>query len=327
MKGCRLQLAQQMQTEEQEQLSIEEKSKLFVELLEKRKKHFAALRAQEKRNKPPTKAQNRNTMRLYDKEMKSAIDATLLATKPPVIVEWKIIKEGKMGYFQLIRTDGSSKRPEEAYERVLWGDLKVMFKPDMESGVWRSLEGHNVIVWKLFSLSGMHFREMKEKGPGSSKQTPTKNQDALKMLRDKGMKKLKDKEMHKRKEMDVATKAVKLALMVEKENNHQLEEGGDNKRKRENRDDDMKKIKIIGEKMENASEYKPCMICKKMHRGNYWHEDYRNCGKSRHATKESQESQEEMGYSGNRVEYKDTQPRKTMERVFQLTAENARDTP
>ncbi|GKF68482.1 hypothetical protein Tco_0198161 [Tanacetum coccineum] len=41
------QLAQKMQIEEQEQLSIEEKSKLFIELLEKRKKHFAALRAQE----------------------------------------------------------------------------------------------------------------------------------------------------------------------------------------------------------------------------------------------------------------------------------------
>ncbi|GJS08905.1 hypothetical protein Tco_0365701 [Tanacetum coccineum] len=39
-----------------------------------------------------------------------AIDAIPLATKPPVIVEWKIIKEGKMGYFQLIRADGSSKR-------------------------------------------------------------------------------------------------------------------------------------------------------------------------------------------------------------------------
>ncbi|GJR58652.1 hypothetical protein Tco_1500814 [Tanacetum coccineum] len=79
-----------------------------------------------------------------------AIDAIPLAIKPPVIVEWKIIKEGKMGYFQLIRADGSSKRyssmirmlqninredletlwklvkakhgntrPEEAYERVL----------------------------------------------------------------------------------------------------------------------------------------------------------------------------------------------------------------
>ncbi|GKD68485.1 hypothetical protein Tco_1322575 [Tanacetum coccineum] len=36
-----------------------------------------------------------------------AIDAIPLATKPPVIVEWKIIKEGKMGYFQLIRADAS----------------------------------------------------------------------------------------------------------------------------------------------------------------------------------------------------------------------------
>ncbi|GKC13442.1 hypothetical protein Tco_1010224 [Tanacetum coccineum] len=196
-----------MQTEEQEQLSIEEKSKLFVELLEKRKKYFAALRAQGKRNKSPTKAQKRNIMSTYlkniagykhsqlksksydeiqemfDKEMKRvntfvdmdaelvkdnehveakgdddqkeaemkkhmeivkdkevAIDAIPLATKPPVIVEWKIIKEGKMGYFQLIRADGSSKRPEEAYERVLWGDLKVMFEPDVESEIWRSLQ-------------------------------------------------------------------------------------------------------------------------------------------------------------------------------------------
>ncbi|GKC85429.1 hypothetical protein Tco_1141146, partial [Tanacetum coccineum] len=50
------QMAQQMQAEEKEKLSIEEKSKLFVQLLEARKKHFAAIRAQEKRNKPPTKA-------------------------------------------------------------------------------------------------------------------------------------------------------------------------------------------------------------------------------------------------------------------------------
>ncbi|GJY10191.1 hypothetical protein Tco_0378376 [Tanacetum coccineum] len=48
------QMAQQMQEEEQEKLSIEEKSKLFVQLLEARKKHFPAMRAQEKSNKPPT---------------------------------------------------------------------------------------------------------------------------------------------------------------------------------------------------------------------------------------------------------------------------------
>ncbi|GJZ26572.1 hypothetical protein Tco_0570825 [Tanacetum coccineum] len=49
-------LAERLQAREQEELTDEEKERLFVELLEKRKKHFATLRAQEKRNKPPTKA-------------------------------------------------------------------------------------------------------------------------------------------------------------------------------------------------------------------------------------------------------------------------------
>ncbi|GKB09095.1 hypothetical protein Tco_0837407 [Tanacetum coccineum] len=40
------QMAQQMQAEEQEELNIKEKSKLFVQLLEARKKQFAAMRAQ-----------------------------------------------------------------------------------------------------------------------------------------------------------------------------------------------------------------------------------------------------------------------------------------
>ncbi|GJY07526.1 hypothetical protein Tco_0374580, partial [Tanacetum coccineum] len=93
-----------------------------------------------------------------------------------------------MGCFQIIRADGSSRRYssmikmlqsidredletlwklvkakhgntrlEEGYKRVLWGDLKVMFEPDVESEVRRNLQGHKVIVWKLFSSSGIHF--------------------------------------------------------------------------------------------------------------------------------------------------------------------------
>ncbi|GJS21598.1 hypothetical protein Tco_0450230 [Tanacetum coccineum] len=100
------------------------------------------------------------------KDDEVAIDAIPLATKPLVIVEYKIDKDGRMGYFKLIRADGSSKRyssmikmlqdidredletlwklvkakhentrPEEDYERVLWGDLKVMFEPDIKSEV------------------------------------------------------------------------------------------------------------------------------------------------------------------------------------------------
>ncbi|GJZ01363.1 hypothetical protein Tco_0519324 [Tanacetum coccineum] len=62
-------LAKRLQAREQEELTDEEKARFFVELLEKRKKHFAALRAQEKRNKPPTKAQKKITMSTYLKHM------------------------------------------------------------------------------------------------------------------------------------------------------------------------------------------------------------------------------------------------------------------
>nr|GEV25907.1 retrovirus-related Pol polyprotein from transposon TNT 1-94 [Tanacetum cinerariifolium] len=47
-------------------------------------------------------------------------------------------------------------RPEEAYERVLWGDLKVMFEPDIESEVWRELQGNKMTVWKPFSSRGAY---------------------------------------------------------------------------------------------------------------------------------------------------------------------------
>ncbi|GKA34885.1 hypothetical protein Tco_0721314 [Tanacetum coccineum] len=138
------------QVQEQQELTIEEKSTLFQQLLEKRRKFFAAKRAKEKRNRPPTRAQQRSIMSMKrvntfvdmntelvkeqekakkqkvdeDKEIAElqslmevildekevAVDAIPLATKPPSIVDYKIIKEGKISYYQIIRADGSSKR-------------------------------------------------------------------------------------------------------------------------------------------------------------------------------------------------------------------------
>ncbi|GJU86149.1 hypothetical protein Tco_1293695 [Tanacetum coccineum] len=53
----------------QEELTDKEKAKLFMELMLKRRKHFAALKAQEKRNRPPTKEQKRTQMSTYLKHM------------------------------------------------------------------------------------------------------------------------------------------------------------------------------------------------------------------------------------------------------------------
>ncbi|GJU79958.1 hypothetical protein Tco_1282323 [Tanacetum coccineum] len=62
-------IATRLQAEEQGELTVEEKSKLFVELMDKTKNHFARLRVEEQRRKPPTKAQNRNQMCTYLKNM------------------------------------------------------------------------------------------------------------------------------------------------------------------------------------------------------------------------------------------------------------------
>ncbi|GJR54374.1 hypothetical protein Tco_1404895 [Tanacetum coccineum] len=62
-------LAARLQAQEQEVLTIEERSKMFVELMDKRKKHFARVRAEEHRRKPPTKAQKRSQISTYLKHM------------------------------------------------------------------------------------------------------------------------------------------------------------------------------------------------------------------------------------------------------------------
>nr|GEV13703.1 hypothetical protein [Tanacetum cinerariifolium] len=63
------QLAKRLQAKEQQELTDEEHATLFVQLLEKRRKYFAAKRAEEKRNKPLTQAQKRKRMCTYLKNM------------------------------------------------------------------------------------------------------------------------------------------------------------------------------------------------------------------------------------------------------------------
>nr|GEX06390.1 protein SPIRAL1-like 1 [Tanacetum cinerariifolium] len=63
------QLAERLHAEEQEHLTDAEKAKLFIEFMEKRRKFFTAKSTAEKRNKPPTKAQQRSIMSTYLKNI------------------------------------------------------------------------------------------------------------------------------------------------------------------------------------------------------------------------------------------------------------------
>ncbi|GKE07262.1 hypothetical protein Tco_1399280, partial [Tanacetum coccineum] len=263
-------LAQRLQAEEKEELSVEEKAKLFQQLLEQRRNHFAAKSTKEKRNKPPTQAQQRKFICTYLKNMEGkklkdlknrsfdsiqkmfdrafkrvntfvdsrtdlvedsskrageeleqdstkkqkvdedkdttelqslievipdeeevAIDVVPLATKPSTIVGWKIHKEGKKSYYQIMRAYGKSQmyrifshmlkscnkedleefyklvkarygstRPVESMDYLLWNDLKTMFEPHVEDAIWRNQQGYKVLEWKLYDSCRVHSLRM-----------------------------------------------------------------------------------------------------------------------------------------------------------------------
>nr|GEV56704.1 hypothetical protein [Tanacetum cinerariifolium] len=68
-KKDQMRIDEELQAREREEFSKVQKARVLVELIEKRKKHFAALRAQEKRNKPPTKTQMKIQMSIYLKHL------------------------------------------------------------------------------------------------------------------------------------------------------------------------------------------------------------------------------------------------------------------
>ncbi|GJU30540.1 hypothetical protein Tco_1174129 [Tanacetum coccineum] len=123
---------------------------------------------------------SKRSVEINHDEEEVAVDAIPLATKPPVIVDYKIHKEEKTGYYKMTRADRSFKlykvfsqllksfdredletlwrlvkakhgdtRPIEGYERVLWGDLKVMFEPHVEDAKNSQVYGRIVGIQKL----------------------------------------------------------------------------------------------------------------------------------------------------------------------------------
>ncbi|GJW45577.1 putative ribonuclease H-like domain-containing protein [Tanacetum coccineum] len=112
-------LAQRLQADEHEELFVEEKAKLFQQLLEQRRKRFAAKSVEEKRNKPPTQAQQRKIMCTYLKNMEGK---KLKDLKNKSVDSQKMFDRAfkRVNTFVDIKTDlveGCSKRAREELEQ------------------------------------------------------------------------------------------------------------------------------------------------------------------------------------------------------------------
>nr|GEZ40734.1 hypothetical protein [Tanacetum cinerariifolium] len=181
-------LAEQLQAQEKERLSIKERSELFAKLIEFRRKYFAAKRAKEIRNKPPTKAQQKSLMFPEDDD-DVTIKATPLSSKSPTIVDYKIYKERKKSYFKIIRVDGNSQnyltfgtmfknfnkedlevlwsimkerfkntKPLNDMVDLLFQTLKTMFEHHVEDNIWKYQQREvKVYNWKLYGSCRVYY--------------------------------------------------------------------------------------------------------------------------------------------------------------------------
>nr|GEZ47047.1 hypothetical protein [Tanacetum cinerariifolium] len=117
------------------------------------------------------KIELKHLMETIPGEEEVAIDAIPLAVKSPRIVDWKIYKEGKKSYYQIIRADGRSQmymffsqmlkifdkedledlyklikarygstRPVDNIDYLLWSDMKLMFKPHVYDEIYMLVE-------------------------------------------------------------------------------------------------------------------------------------------------------------------------------------------
>ncbi|GKB57034.1 hypothetical protein Tco_0913220 [Tanacetum coccineum] len=167
-------------------------SSIDQELVEGKEKRAGTELIQENTKKQKVEDDKETTelkqlMKIIPYEEEVAINALPLAVKSPSIVGWKIYKEGRKSYFQIMRADGKSQmymffsqmlkkfdredledlyklvkakfesiKPVEDLDLLLWGDLKTMFKSHVEDAIY-------MLVEKKYPLAPLTLLMMLEK--------------------------------------------------------------------------------------------------------------------------------------------------------------------
>ncbi|GKC08219.1 hypothetical protein Tco_0999829 [Tanacetum coccineum] len=121
-------------------------------------------------------------------ESVEAMNPTPLTTKSDSVANWKIFQQGQRSVYQIIRANGAdtvymsfgamikdftredlielyrlvmqkygTNRPEDAYDRVLWSDLRTMFDPPLiEDAIWSLPLQQKMISWRYYDKCEVH---------------------------------------------------------------------------------------------------------------------------------------------------------------------------
>ncbi|GJR69648.1 hypothetical protein Tco_0015713 [Tanacetum coccineum] len=158
-------LAARIQAQEQEELTIEEKSRLFIELMDKRKKHFVRLRAEDVKGSKD-RAEGSET-RAEGSSKRSREDLQQECTKKQKIDDDKEKEELKQ-CFEIVPDDRDDvtidatlllklSEPVNYMDTFLHLNLKTMFEHHVKDSIWKNQQGLvKVLNWKLFDSCGVH---------------------------------------------------------------------------------------------------------------------------------------------------------------------------
>ncbi|GJR39805.1 hypothetical protein Tco_1215489 [Tanacetum coccineum] len=169
-------LVQQLQAGEK--YSEEDLPRKLVELVNQRKKFFAQQRAEAKRNKPMTPAQQKAYMSTYIKNQEGGYSIKKLKSLSFEQLEDKRLKragqEGleesakrqKIGeasgddlvkLWSLVHERFNSTELVDDKAKELWVELKRLFKPYENDTLWKiKIYMHDPLAWKLYDTCGVH---------------------------------------------------------------------------------------------------------------------------------------------------------------------------
>nr|GEV86926.1 retrovirus-related Pol polyprotein from transposon TNT 1-94 [Tanacetum cinerariifolium] len=156
-------LAQRLQEDDQEQLTDDEKARLFMQFLEKRMKFFAAKRAKEKKNRPQTKAQQRSIIYMDTEVVESSKKTIEIAQEGSSKragdeLEHEIAKKEEKLFS---KSSELMVQPVDHMDSFLMHNLKTMFEHQVEDNVWKNQQGLVKLKnWKLYDSCGIHYVTM-----------------------------------------------------------------------------------------------------------------------------------------------------------------------
>ncbi|GJU03296.1 hypothetical protein Tco_1113634 [Tanacetum coccineum] len=142
-------LAARLREKEREQISIDEQARLLVETIAERKRFFVVQRAEQIRNKPPTKIQLRNKMITYLKNMEGGKKAASSKKRSRAEPDEESVKRQKIRETSGLGEEQLAKKEKELSEEELQKLLVVV--PVEEVYVEALQVKYPIIDWEVYS--------------------------------------------------------------------------------------------------------------------------------------------------------------------------------